>query len=155
MFSRLQQLTVFIFLVLFVATTSYSMSCTKDSKFCQSVPDSPLDISSSTFDCYGKNSSDPYICSGNGNCTFTNNCTCKEGYLGLQCQYKPATVDAPVQVVMIVFVSISAGGTILGLSIASIAIFFYIVEDIIYSSKDKKLQTKLYQMNLDLKKQTK
>ncbi|EFC45190.1 predicted protein [Naegleria gruberi] len=44
------------------------------------VYESPLLI------CFGIQSSDPLVCSGNGNCTLPNKCACKPGFLGSACQ---------------------------------------------------------------------
>ena len=38
------------------------------------------------FSCYGKNSTEPDVCSGKGICSSYNNCTCNEGYRGDYCQ---------------------------------------------------------------------
>nr|CAG4715597.1 unnamed protein product [Naegleria fowleri] len=35
--------------------------------------------------CYGKNSADPTVCSGNGTCTDPNQCTCRSGYYSPEC----------------------------------------------------------------------
>jgi alpha-tubulin suppressor-like RCC1 family protein len=36
--------------------------------------------------CFGKGPTDSTICSSNGLCTLTNQCTCKTGYFGTECQ---------------------------------------------------------------------
>ncbi|EFC39096.1 predicted protein [Naegleria gruberi] len=36
--------------------------------------------------CYGVDSTDPSVCSGNGNCTSKNNCECNDGFSGNKCQ---------------------------------------------------------------------
>jgi hypothetical protein len=38
------------------------------------------------FACYGKNFTDPLVCSSKGVCSSPNNCTCNAGYFGEQCQ---------------------------------------------------------------------
>jgi hypothetical protein len=40
----------------------------------------------SFYSCFGKNSSDPQICSGNGICNGTDQCSCETNYFGNQCQ---------------------------------------------------------------------
>jgi hypothetical protein len=45
--------------------------------------------SSCAFNCFGKPSTDPTVCSGNGNCTFIDTCTCKSGFTGSQCETAP------------------------------------------------------------------
>jgi hypothetical protein len=35
--------------------------------------------------CYGYNTTDPSVCSGNGICISTDDCQCKEGYKGYTC----------------------------------------------------------------------
>ena len=37
------------------------------------------------FNCFGKNSSDPNVCFGNGTCYYDNTCLCKHGNYGSQC----------------------------------------------------------------------
>eukprot|EP01080_Neovahlkampfia_damariscottae_P000588 gene588-8096_t len=37
--------------------------------------------------CFGKNSTSPDVCSGNGDCVSYNNCTCNQGYTGNNCQF--------------------------------------------------------------------
>jgi hypothetical protein len=45
--------------------------------------------SSCVFNCFGKQSTDPTVCSGNGNCTFIDTCGCKSGFTGNQCEVAP------------------------------------------------------------------
>ena len=159
MSTTLIKLTAFIFLSLFIISTSYSVSCTKNSKSKDCLIETTtatnseveLDTQQVTF-CYGLNSSNPFVCSGNGNCTSGGNCTCTNGFLGLQCQYKPAVLDLSVQIVMISFASLSAAGTIIGLSIAIIAIVIYLIQDCLNARKDIVLEQKLNKMNRELKK---
>eukprot|EP01080_Neovahlkampfia_damariscottae_P007069 gene7069-11232_t len=154
MSSALLKLSAFIFLSLFIITTSISVSpsCTKNSNNeCTEEQQPELDVQA-IWTCYGINNTHPFVCSGNGNCSMDGNCTCGNDYLGLQCQYKPAQLDLSVQIVMISFASISAVGTIIGLSVAFIAIGIYLIQDCINSRKDLVLQQKLNNMNRELKK---
>jgi hypothetical protein len=40
-----------------------------------------------TFNCFGKNNSDPTTCSGQGSCIAADSCVCYPGYRGVQCEY--------------------------------------------------------------------
>jgi hypothetical protein len=40
-----------------------------------------------TTQCFGKNATDPLVCSGFGICSSTNNCTCHQGHTGENCQF--------------------------------------------------------------------
>jgi hypothetical protein len=44
-------------------------------------------IIQSFYRCFGKNNTNPQICSGNGICKGLNQCSCEEGYLGNECQF--------------------------------------------------------------------
>lgn len=43
------------------------------------------------FTCFGKNVSDPQVCSGHGQCISQDNCTCDAGYSGEACEIPPPT----------------------------------------------------------------
>jgi hypothetical protein len=44
-------------------------------------------ILQSSFNCFGIPSSNPSVCSGNGICTATDQCSCGDYYFGAQCQF--------------------------------------------------------------------
>jgi hypothetical protein len=44
-------------------------------------------ILQSFFKCYGKNNTNPQICSGNGVCKGLNQCSCEVNYSGNECQF--------------------------------------------------------------------
>jgi hypothetical protein len=41
----------------------------------------------SNYTCFGKQSSDPLICSGNGICQKNGICSCQSNFTGLQCEF--------------------------------------------------------------------
>jgi hypothetical protein len=44
-------------------------------------------IIQSQYSCFGKNNTNSQICSANGICTGSNQCSCEDGYFGNECQY--------------------------------------------------------------------
>jgi hypothetical protein len=44
-------------------------------------------IIQSFYTCFGKNNTNPQICSGNGICKVLNQCSCEEGFFGNECQF--------------------------------------------------------------------
>jgi hypothetical protein len=44
-------------------------------------------IIQSQYSCFGKNNTNPQICSGNGICKGFNQCSCEEGFFGNECQF--------------------------------------------------------------------
>ncbi|KAL0486741.1 hypothetical protein AKO1_001579 [Acrasis kona] len=45
-----------------------------------------LNKSAQSPSCYGVDSTTPYVCSGHGNCSSLNTCSCYSGYFGSQCE---------------------------------------------------------------------
>jgi hypothetical protein len=48
---------------------------------------SSTNVFNETTQCFGKNATDPQVCSGFGICTSPNNCTCNQGHTGENCQF--------------------------------------------------------------------
>eukprot|EP01080_Neovahlkampfia_damariscottae_P006759 gene6759-10924_t len=51
------------------------------------VPKLEFDVLQLLSYCFGKNSSDPEVCSKNGGCVGTDTCNCNTGYVGNECQF--------------------------------------------------------------------